>query len=518
MIERLSRALLLLSCALLLLPAARADDDTLAQFKKYYGTFKDTPSRVEAVLTLEGLESPAVVELLAAKLKDAEPDVARAIVRVFSKFQTRPPVDAMLAVLAKEKAEPVRVAIVRAVAEGKYPDVQAALVPCLSDRSWEVKRRAIQALFATGDTSQAAAIVALCADPEPAVRCEAIETLARAESELVIPHALRSLTDPVWQVRSSALFALMRVRHIDAVEPLIRELQVPENGRLLPEIAEALANLTGNEFGVDPPRWQEWWAQSKAGYVLPTKEGIAFLRSKREARTGTATISDFHKSGAVQYQGIETLSRSIMFVIDVSGSMEALVTEKERFEAGGYASYSRMEICKTELIRTIDGLQPHVNFNILAFATDVDPWKAKLVAANVLNKAAAKSWVGRLEPIGGSSKEDLARAGLAGAASLDKGKTNTYGALMAALNVQGGPRTGGADKTYMTDVDTIFFLSDGRPTVGDYVDTDDILREVTAANQLRKVVLHTIAIGEFEKTFMQRMAEQNGGQFVDLGK
>jgi len=250
---------------------------------------------------------------------------------------------------------------------------------------------------------------------------------------------------------------------------------------------------------------------------MPTKEGIAFLRAKREARTGDDSKTEYYKSGAVQYQGIETLSRSIMFVIDVSGSMEALVTEKERFEAGGYASYSRMEICKTELMRTLDGLQPHVNFNILAFATDVDPWKAKLVPANVLNKAAAKSWVARLVPIGGSSKEDLAQAGLVGAASLDKGKTNTYGALTAALNVQGGPRTG-ADKNYMTDVDTIFFLSDGRPTVGDYVDTDDILREVTAANQLRKVVLHTIAIGEFEKTFMKRLAEQNGGQFVDLGK
>jgi hypothetical protein len=54
--------------------------------------------------------------------------------------------------------------------------------------------------------------------------------------------------------------------------------------------------------------------------------------------------------------------------------------------------------------------------------------------------------------------------------------------------------------------------------VGDFVDPDDILREVKAANELRKVVIHTIAIGEFQKDFMRRIAEENGGVFVDLGK
>jgi hypothetical protein len=64
----------------------------------------------------------------------------------------------------------------------------------------------------------------------------------------------------------------------------------------------------------------------------------------------------------------------------------------------------------------------------------------------------------------------------------------------------------------------VFFLSDGRPSHGDYVDPEDILREVRAANKLRKVVLHTIAIGEFQKDFMNRLAEDNGGVFVDLGR
>src|SRR5437667_6316404 len=69
-------------------PARGSGDETLQNFKKYYSTYKDTPSRVEAVLTLEGLEEPEVVALLLPKLKDQEADVARAIVRVFSSYKT----------------------------------------------------------------------------------------------------------------------------------------------------------------------------------------------------------------------------------------------------------------------------------------------------------------------------------------------------------------------------------------------------------------------------------------------
>jgi uncharacterized protein with von Willebrand factor type A (vWA) domain len=113
--------------------------------------------------------------------------------------------------------------------------------------------------------------------------------------------------------------------------------------------------------------------------------------------------------------------------------------------------------------------------------------------------------VRKLEALGGASKEDLAQAGLTGSANLEAGKTNTYGALSTALGAAG---RGTKDKNYECVVDTIFFLSDGRPTVGEYVDPQDVLREIRAANKLRKVVIHTIAIGEFQKDFMKRLAEE----------
>ena len=495
--------------------AASRDDEAIANFKKYYGTYKDTSSRVEAILTLEGDESNAVVEVLVPKLKEADSEIVRAAVRVLSGFKTRPPVDVLLGILKTDKTEATRTGILRAIAEGKYKELGPNVQACLADKSWEVRRRALQALVAAGEVDVNTMVVPLCADPEPGVRLTAIDALTAIGSEAVVPPAIKALQDEVWQVRKSAIAALTRVRSALSVPALITSLE-KEEGVLVPDVAEALASLTGKEFGSAVDKWKAWWAESGANFTLPSSEAIAYLRGKRDARTG-GPPREYLKSGVVEYHGIDTPSRSIIFVIDCSGSMEALVTEKERFEGGHYPSYTRIDIVKTELQRTIDHLEPYVNFNVFAFATDVDPWKKGLVPANILNKSAAKDWVGRLQAIGGSSKEDLAAVGLAGSASLDKGKTNTYGALMAALDVKpGGARTG--DKNYAVDVDTIFFLSDGRPTVGQFVDPDDILRELASVNELRKVVIHTIAIGEFQKDFMRKIAERNGGVFVDLGK
>jgi hypothetical protein len=505
---------LVLFCVALAAGISRAGDEVLQNFKRYYGTYKDTPSRVEAILTLEGNEDPGVVEVLLPKLKENEIEIVHAVVRVLAAFKTRPPLDALLAALKSDKTEAVRTGILRALADGKYKDLGPSVQTCLADKSWDVRRRALQALVAGGGTETAALVAPLCTDPEPGVRCTALDALTALGSEKVVVPAISLLADPVWQVRKSAIDALTKVRSKDAVEPLIRQLE-KEEGVLVPDIGEALAGLTGKEFGAQAAKWKAWWAEARSGFNMPSLEAIAYLRGKRDAHTG-GPPREYLKSGVVAYHGIDTPSRSILFVIDVSGSMEALVTEKERFEGGHYPSFSRIDIVKTELQRTIDHLEPYVNFNVLAFATDIDPWKKKLVSANILNKSEAKEWVGHLQAIGGSSKEDLATAGLVGSANLEKGKTNTYGALMAALNVKPGARTG--EKGYIVDVDTIFFLSDGRPTVGEFVDPDDILRELAAANELRKVVIHTIAIGEFQKDFMRKIAEKNRGVFVDLGK
>jgi HEAT repeat protein len=486
----------------------QADDEILLEFKRYYKKYKDTPTRVEAVLSLEGCEQPDVIDALVPLFEGAEPEVGLAAMQILAGFKTRPPVERMLAVLAETPSEATKLGLLRALARGKYPDTKAGLLPLLADGAWDVRRRAIQALAALGDASVADSIAARCAEAEVGVRCAALEALASLRSPLVLAPARADLGHESWQVRSSAIAALGTVRHVDSIEPLIARMAL-EEGRLLEDIGTALGRITGKEYGARLDAWQNFWKTFQGRFQIPSDEELAKLRAlqaeRREQYEGAP--------GAVAYHGIETPSQSIVFVIDVSGSMEQEVVNKERFQDGTYPSWKRIDVIKTELIKTIRALEPYVRFNVISFATDVKPWKRDLVKANPLNKSSAETWVGRLEAIGGSSKEDLAQAGLVGSANLEGGKTNTYAALMAALGVEEGKET----NDYETELDTVFFLSDGRPSHGRFIEPGDVLREVRAVNELRKVVIHTITLGEFEKDFMERLAAENGGTFVDLG-
>ncbi|HKB15981.1 MAG TPA: hypothetical protein VKF62_07940, partial [Planctomycetota bacterium] len=237
--------------------------------------------------------------------------------------------------------------------------------------------------------------------------------------------------------------------------------------------------------------------------------------AKLTTRRAEASAQYGGRKDVVVYHGIETPSKRVLFIIDISGSMEDLVIERERFKERGFTKFRKIDIVREELARTIRNLEPHVQFNILAFATKVKPWRKFLVPANSLHKMSAADWADSLEPIGGSSSEGLATAGLLASASLEEGRTNTYAALLAGLGVT-GPSDPAIDQP--SPVDTVFFLSDGRPSVGEYVDTDDILAVLTDINRRRKIVLHVLAIGEFQRGWMERLARENGGQFVDLGR
>ena len=486
-----------------------SDDEIVKEFKRYFRKYKDTPTRVEAVAALDDAQSPAVVDVLVPVLADKEVEVVEAAIEVLARFQNEEAVARLLAKLESDKDPRRRVGMLRAVEKAGYPGAKDIVVTFLEDRNWDVRRRAIQSLQKHPSKEVAAAIAPLCDDKEVAVRCAALDALSAVKSELVLAPARTDLLNESWQVRASAIAALGRVRHIDSIEPLLERIAV-EDGRLRKDCADALGEITGRNFGERVDAWNQFWKTYKGRFKIPTDAELALLRQKQKERREAYTPPP----GAVSYHGVSTPSRSILFVIDVSGSMEQEITHKELFAEGDYPSLRRIDIIKTELIRTIEGLESYVNFNVLSFATDIEPWKKGLVKANPLNKSSATTWIQRLEAIGGQSKQELARVGLVGAANLEAGKTNSFGALMAALGVD---EKKGVEKGYEVHVDTVFFLSDGYPSHGKFIETDDVLREVRKANSLRGVVIHTIALGEFEKDFMRRLALENGGSFVDLG-
>jgi hypothetical protein len=61
-----------------------------------------------------------------------------------------------------------------------------------------------------------------------------------------------------------------------------------------------------------------------------------------------------------------------------------------------------------------------------------------------------------------------------------------------------------------TGADTIVLLSDGQPTTGPVVKEDQILELITNANQLSRVQIHTISLGN--SPLLKELARRNEGE------
>ncbi|MGE3173191.1 MAG: HEAT repeat domain-containing protein [Planctomycetota bacterium] len=500
--------------------AAQGDDENLAavkDFKKFFRKFKEEAQQVEAVMTLRGKECVPAVEELLKLLEHKVPGVRQTALKVLSEYKKQasfqPWIDELPTLDSKEQATLIKV-FGAAALSGAKPAILAVASDDKTNGS--VRYEALRALQHLGAADVAPVVGPMLQDGDPLVRMAAADAVGSLVLKELGEQLVPLLNDAEWQVQTAAVTACGIVRPQAAVQPLIDLMR--QAGRLRTECSEALFRITGFEFGLDPDRWQEQWnhLMEIEGWRIPTDEELA---KKAESR---AKYNELYgqKDGLNTFAGIPTSSTYVMFIIDVSGSMDDQVVEREKFQ--GYRDLKKFTVVKAQLLSAIESLTQDTYFNIVAFASDLDPWRKQLVSANIINREAAKSWVERLAPIGGTEDQELAAAGLM-LTDLAKGKTNTLKALMYPFGIDpdNPPKvafTGGGKVSIKNKLDTVYFLSDGRPSVGKMIDTLEILSEVRRYNEYFKIVFHTIAIGEFQKNFLRDLALQNSGVFIDLGR
>ena len=204
-----------------------------------------------------------------------------------------------------------------------------------------------------------------------------------------------------------------------------------------------------------------------------------------------AEIKDREKISVATYYDFKIFSDRVLFIVDVSGSMNWPEMKD--------GSPNRIAVAKRELIAVVKALDEKTLFNLATFAGHVNTWKKDgEVPANEANKKAALEW---LE-----------------AALLPRGATNTFGALMDGLDRN-------------PQIDTLYFLSDGIPSTGTYEVPEEILIKLRYANRFRRVIINTIALAigkpaiesaakyedaEEMAAFMRLIAEWNGGTCMDI--
>ena len=165
-----------------------------------------------------------------------------------------------------------------------------------------------------------------------------------------------------------------------------------------------------------------------------------------------------------EWQRGETLKKSIVFVLDTSGSMEG----------------KKIEQAKNALKLFVQSLSGDDLFDIVPFATEPEPFFGARVPATPQKVAEALARIERITAAGG---------------------TNIDGALAAALR-----GSGEADGR----VPIVVFLTDGEPTVGEVV-PDKILAAVRAGNS-QKARVFVLGVGNGVNThLLDTLASENGG-------
>ena len=469
-----------------------ADGPTAAMRRR----IREEPDPVIAAALIRGLEKVADVKTAEAVLSRLATDsdlVRETIVILLSKTQTPEVVECLRTEGLSHRDSMVRAFVARILGNLKDAAARPALEALLADPHWLARANAATALAAIADPASLGPLVAAVDDASPKAwiaKADAVATYGASASKATVPVAKR-LDAPDWQVRLTACRALAKMGDKDAVDGLIQRLET-EGGRLRKEILTALRAVTHENFGDSAPTWRKWWKEQKPQGIPP--EFVAPHNPEDDRYAKPKPI----RPDEPTYYGRRIFSQSVLFVIDVSLSMNTFIRIPPEAEdkLGKLAPGPRISVAKEAVSVAISKLDPRARFNVVFFSTTVQPWQKTLVTASEGAKAQALSAI-KAVPL-----ED---------------ETNIYGALRAAVGLLDKP-TETAELDPIPD--TIYFLTDGTPTRGEITDPDTILSWMRDVNRFAKVELHVIAMGDLgvDVAFLERLATENGGEFIHISE
>lgn len=492
--------------------AQKSAKAAVAEFQKYYSD-RNEHVRKAAVMGLAECNDVLAVDPLLGAISDPSPLVREQIRIALGKKTAPAAVEAMIALLTKRRNRNLKVleVILEAFKVSRPEAAFEAVLTLSEDKAFEIKFHATELLGLLGleEPTGEARLLELSKSRESLVRLAAMESLGKRGSKALPARSTELLaSDSDWRVRAACIAALREVRQKEGIQPLITALG-KEEGRLRDDCAEALKDITGDAIAAtSAEQWQKWWDRVGSRFRVPTLKEIA--EKKKKARAALFQYAKRDRKG-YGFGGVETKSKRLLFILDVSGSMsERIVVQSEdplklaAFRDRYGEASTKIEVAREELISTVESLQPYVAFNIVTFHTVLKPWKKSLVPANRGNKNAAIKFLARLTP---QSVDKLA------ASTSESGRTNTFDAINYAFGLTKKP-TARPSKNHKVESDTVFFLTDGMPTAGRITEPGELLRYFSVVNKRAKIVFHTITFGHGNESLMEPIAGRSGGTYM----
>lgn len=406
------------------------------------------------------------------------------------------------------------------VGEKAVPEIVAAIaaIEGLSDSAMHpldrhrVYSNAVRALSSSRSPAFHRALTrAVKKSKEWPARAVALHAAIQVPALDAISLCLIASTDPSPQVTAIAARALGRSKDILAIDPLLVAMKRWENPGRRQKIYK------GGRSSLSVGAEDRAWLSCRDALDRLTGESMhsfqqykTWIEAHRDELDPANVDPDerkFKRTGLGLF-GLELTGKNIVFLLDVSGSMMATdppsEEDLERIRRGtGVAGKEsdlvaellekrrRIHRAKRELKTVIKGLGASRTFNVVAFSTDVTPWKPALVGVDRESRASASDFVSALKATG---------------------ITVTDEALLFAL----------------TDpaVDTVYLITDGAPThigmQGSDIPPDSrelmakIIAVTQARNYLRGVRIFTLGFEGAEEEFLQELADQNLGKYVRI--
>ncbi len=485
----------------------------IAEFREF-AKHRNAHVRKAAVEGLFANNHYLIAETLLEMLDDPDPLVSKSAEIGLETQTSNEAVTRMVKRLWLGSKKPERLAILRSFRKSMPASAYSLVQDLCGNKDWEIRATAAEVIgcFPDGDGKGIGSLLPLFKDPEVLVRLAAIDAAAVLANPRANLPAIERLEDSDWRVQASAIRALALFRQKSAIQPLI-DFMKSNSGRLVEDAGKTLVSLTGFDYPAEPKTWQEWWDRVKDTFKVPTIEELEAQKKKQaDALKGYAKS----KREYPPYHGIETRSRRMIFVVDVSSSMSEKITLDERnpkaieeYRQRYGDTRVKIDIAREELINMVAGLQLYVRFNIITYNAQVQLWEKGLVAATPENRNRAIKYLARLTPA------SLVASGGGRVISATPGQTNTYEAINACFSINAEDDTN--KSSYKTEADTAFLLSDGNPTIGRIVEPQMLLDYVQAINRKAKLVIHTISFGNGNRALMEPLAKATGGQYVRIG-
>jgi len=164
----------------------------------------------------------------------------------------------------RDEVHYVRLAAAEALSEIGSEEVVPALIEALEGDDSAIWRGAAEALGKIGTKEAVSALIRALEDEVHYVRSYAAKALGEIGSEAkeAVPALIEALEDEDLYVRRGAALALGKIGTKEAVPALIRALE-DENSMVCYLAAGALKKITGQNFGKDQSKWQQWWEENK---------------------------------------------------------------------------------------------------------------------------------------------------------------------------------------------------------------------------------------------------------------